>query len=144
MLYSAIVHSSVDCSTCRTSAPSAEGKVGSLSKVFTLRRMLPQFTPMPRAVAREPFDHPDWLYEVKWDGSARSRISTVIKVMNRLHLFLAERGHKFLSACNPTAFAPRLGVDARAETQVLLKGVLHLIDERPIVEADIALFVVGE
>jgi bifunctional non-homologous end joining protein LigD len=33
---------------------------------FTL--MPPKFTPMPLAVAREPFDHPDWVYEVKWDG----------------------------------------------------------------------------
>jgi ATP-dependent DNA ligase len=23
---------------------------------------------MPLAVARGPFDHPDWVYEVKWDG----------------------------------------------------------------------------
>ena len=74
-----------------------------------------------------------------------SRVTlTIGTAMDWLHLFLEERGHKFLSACKPTAFSPRLGVDARAETQVLLKGVLHLIDERPIVETDIALFVVGE
>jgi ATP-dependent DNA ligase len=30
--------------------------------------MPPKFTPMPLAVAREPFDHRDWVYEVKWDG----------------------------------------------------------------------------
>ena len=30
--------------------------------------MLPRFTPMPLAAARGPFDHPDWIYEVKWDG----------------------------------------------------------------------------
>ena len=30
--------------------------------------MPPKFTPMPLAVAREPFDHPDWVYEVNWDG----------------------------------------------------------------------------
>ena len=30
--------------------------------------MPPKFTPMPLAVAREPFDHADWVYEVKWDG----------------------------------------------------------------------------
>jgi ATP-dependent DNA ligase len=23
---------------------------------------------MPLAVARKGFDHPDWLYDVKWDG----------------------------------------------------------------------------
>jgi bifunctional non-homologous end joining protein LigD len=32
------------------------------------RRVLPKFTPMPLAVAREAFDHPDWIDEVKWDG----------------------------------------------------------------------------
>jgi bifunctional non-homologous end joining protein LigD len=33
------------------------------------RRMpLPQFQPMPLGRVPEPFSHPDWLYEVKWDG----------------------------------------------------------------------------
>src|SRR5262245_56771882 len=30
--------------------------------------MLPQFFPMRLAVRREPFDHTDWIYEVKYDG----------------------------------------------------------------------------
>jgi bifunctional non-homologous end joining protein LigD len=29
---------------------------------------LPGFETMPLAVLREPFDHPDWIYEVKYDG----------------------------------------------------------------------------
>jgi bifunctional non-homologous end joining protein LigD len=29
---------------------------------------LPQFTPMPLGRVREPFSHPEWLFEVKWDG----------------------------------------------------------------------------
>ena len=30
--------------------------------------MLPRTTPMPLVAVREPFDHSDWLYEIKWDG----------------------------------------------------------------------------
>src|SRR5690242_13219117 len=30
--------------------------------------MLPVVRPMPLAVYREPFDHPEWLFEPKWDG----------------------------------------------------------------------------
>src|SRR5689334_6429304 len=30
--------------------------------------MFSQFSPMRLAVRREPFDHPDWLYELKFDG----------------------------------------------------------------------------
>jgi bifunctional non-homologous end joining protein LigD len=30
--------------------------------------MLPKLTPMQLVIAREPFDHPDWVYEVKRDG----------------------------------------------------------------------------
>ena len=29
---------------------------------------LPQFELMPLAVLREAFDHPDWIFELKYDG----------------------------------------------------------------------------
>jgi bifunctional non-homologous end joining protein LigD len=29
---------------------------------------LPQFQPMPLGRAHAPFSHPDWIYEIKWDG----------------------------------------------------------------------------
>lgn len=29
---------------------------------------LPQFQPMPLGRVRDPFFHPEWLFEVKWDG----------------------------------------------------------------------------
>ena len=29
---------------------------------------MPQFSPMPLARMPEPFDHPDWLFELKYDG----------------------------------------------------------------------------
>ena len=29
---------------------------------------LPVFRPLPLSRAREPFSHPDWLFEIKWDG----------------------------------------------------------------------------
>ena len=30
--------------------------------------MLPMFPPMLAQVAEQPFDRPDWQFEVKWDG----------------------------------------------------------------------------
>ncbi len=30
--------------------------------------LLPQFQPMPLGRVCEPFSHPDWLFEIKWDG----------------------------------------------------------------------------
>src|SRR5436305_859352 len=33
-----------------------------------MREVIPQFSPMRLALRREPFDHPDWLYELKYDG----------------------------------------------------------------------------
>jgi ATP-dependent DNA ligase len=29
---------------------------------------LPYFQPLPLSRARAPFSHPDWLFEIKWDG----------------------------------------------------------------------------
>lgn len=41
--------------------------------------MFPRLRPIPLAVAREPFDHPDWVYEVERGRlPVRSRTSTVI------------------------------------------------------------------
>jgi bifunctional non-homologous end joining protein LigD len=30
--------------------------------------LLPQFQPLPLSRAFAPFSHPDWLFEIKWDG----------------------------------------------------------------------------
>lgn len=30
--------------------------------------LLPQFQPVPLGRQPEPFSHPDWLFEIKWDG----------------------------------------------------------------------------
>src|SRR5258706_3037696 len=32
------------------------------------KSVVPDFTPMRLAVRRDPFDHPDWIYELKLDG----------------------------------------------------------------------------
>ena len=33
-----------------------------------MREVIPQFSPMRLSLRREPFDHPDWLFELKYDG----------------------------------------------------------------------------
>ena len=30
--------------------------------------LLPYFQPLPLSRARAPFSHPDWIFEIKWDG----------------------------------------------------------------------------
>src|ERR1700740_1982234 len=30
--------------------------------------LFPTFQPMPLSRTRAPFSHPDWLFEIKWDG----------------------------------------------------------------------------
>lgn len=44
----------------------ARPSVWACEKIKPVR--LPRFQPMPLAVLREPFDHPDWLFEIKYDG----------------------------------------------------------------------------
>jgi ATP-dependent DNA ligase len=34
----------------------------------TILFRLNRYTPMPLGRRREPFDHPDWIYELKYDG----------------------------------------------------------------------------
>jgi ATP-dependent DNA ligase len=46
----------------RPAAVSRAGKTPS-----TVHRVL-RFTPMPLARPREPFNHPSWLFELKYDG----------------------------------------------------------------------------
>src|SRR5215472_15584700 len=35
---------------------------------ITIKAVFPRFQPMPLDRAREPFSHPEWLYEIKHDG----------------------------------------------------------------------------
>ena len=37
-------------------------------KAILIPVLLPIFQPLPLTRARAPFTHPDWLFEVKWDG----------------------------------------------------------------------------
>jgi bifunctional non-homologous end joining protein LigD len=42
--------------------------LGEAPALFYPQMYLPQFQPMPLGYARQPFSHPDWVLEVKWDG----------------------------------------------------------------------------
>lgn len=39
-----------------------------VSRLYYPQVPLPQFHPMLLGRVPEPFSHPDWLYEIKWDG----------------------------------------------------------------------------
>src|SRR5215831_10725435 len=52
--------------------------------------VFPQFSPMRLAVRREPFDHAEWLYEVKYDGFralARIEHGTCQLVSRKTHVY---------------------------------------------------------
>jgi len=36
--------------------------------LYRIQEMLPHFQPMPVGRSPRPFSHPDWIYEIKWDG----------------------------------------------------------------------------
>jgi len=36
--------------------------------LYHIQEMLPHFQPMPVGRSPRPFSHPDWIYEIKWDG----------------------------------------------------------------------------
>jgi ATP-dependent DNA ligase len=56
---------------------------------------MPRFTPMPLRRMREPFDHADWLYELKYDGFRalafvrRTGVELVSRNGNRFRQFAA-------------------------------------------------------
>ena len=50
------------------------------------------YTPMLARPARRPFDDPEWLFEVKWDGvRAISYVSDALSVRSRNNLELLDR-----------------------------------------------------
>jgi len=85
-----------------------------------VRSMPHGITPMFAAVAREPFDHPDWIYEVKWDG-----YRAVAEVRDDNVLLYSRNGVSFNKRFAPVAEALRgYGSDA------VLDGEIVVVDDQ--------------
>jgi bifunctional non-homologous end joining protein LigD len=53
---------------------------------------LPVFHPLPLGRAREAFSHPDWLFEVKWDG-----FRSLVRIEHRVCKLVSRNGNEFKS-----------------------------------------------
>jgi bifunctional non-homologous end joining protein LigD len=85
-----------------------------------VRPMPHGITPMFASVAREPFDHPDWIYEVKWDGY---RAVTEIRD-DRVSLY-SRNGVSFNKRFAPVAEALR-----RYGSDAVLDGEIVVVDDQ--------------
>ncbi len=83
--------------------------------------------PMPRAIqpmlatlVKEPFDHPDWIFEVKWDG-----YRAVAEIRDDIVSLYSRKGISFVKKFSPITEALRkLGFDA------LLDGEIVVVDDQ--------------
>ncbi|MHB8846318.1 MAG: non-homologous end-joining DNA ligase [Nitrospirota bacterium] len=85
-----------------------------------VRPMPHGITPMFASVAREPFDHPDWIYEVKWDG-----YRAVAEIRDATVSLYSRNGVSFNKRFSPVAEALRkYGSDA------MLDGEIVVVDDQ--------------
>ena len=73
--------------------------------------MLPQIQPVPSVRALEPFPHPEWIFEIKWDG-----VRSLAYVHGGACRLISRNGNAFKSF---PALAERLPSELRARSAVL-------------------------
>ena len=54
--------------------------------------LVPRFQPFPLGRAPEPFSHPDWLFEIKWDG-----FRSLVRVEQGKCKLVSRKGNDFKS-----------------------------------------------
>jgi len=76
--------------------------------------------PMLASVAREPFDHPDWIFEVKWDGyrAVAEVRDKVVSLYSRNNISFAKR------------FAPVVESLQKFTFDVVLDGEVVVVDDQ--------------
>jgi bifunctional non-homologous end joining protein LigD len=89
-------------------------------KEAPVRPMPHGITPMFASVAREPFDHPDWIYEVKWDG-----YRAVAEIRDDTVSLYSRNGVSFNKRFAPVAEALR-----RYGSDAVLDGEIVVVDEQ--------------
>ena len=78
--------------------------------------------PIPLRLRREPFDHPDWLFELKYDGF---RALAVIE-SGRTQL-VSRNGHPFASFAD---LAESVAADLSIEAKTVIDGEIVCVDRR--------------
>jgi len=73
--------------------------------------LLPHFQTMPLGRAREPFSHPDWIFEVKWDG-----FRSLVRIERGACELVSRNGNEFKSF---PALNEALPIKLRAASAVL-------------------------
>jgi hypothetical protein len=58
----------LDVSRVESLANPLNDALDAVPRIYCCKVPLPQFQPMPLGRVREPFSHPEWIFEVKWDG----------------------------------------------------------------------------
>ncbi len=93
---------------------------GDALKDAPLKPMQHGITPMLATAAREPFDHPDWIFEVKWDG-----YRAVAEVRDRAVALYSRNGISFERKFAPVVESLRkFGFDA------VLDGEIVVVDDQ--------------
>jgi bifunctional non-homologous end joining protein LigD len=79
---------------------------------------------MPVGRRREPFDHPSWLFELKWDG-----VRTLAHVMGGGSKLISRNGHPFRRFSDLTS---QLALEVNADDAILDGEIVKLdVDGRP-------------
>lgn len=97
--------------------------------------MLPKFQPMPLGRSPKPFSHPDWLFEIKWDG-----FRSLAYLENGQCRLVSRNGNEFKSF---SALSIALPLECRANSAVL-DGEIVCLDENGIPQFEDLLFRRGE
>src|SRR4051794_8159843 len=85
--------------------------------------MVPSVQPMPLVSVRDPFDHPDWVYEVKWDG-----FRALAYIDGHDCRLVSRRGHEYKSW---PYLATELAHAVRCDSAVLDGEITYLQPDRP-------------
>ncbi|MGK5595000.1 MAG: DNA ligase D [Parachlamydiaceae bacterium] len=88
-------------------------------KVKTKKPFPGFFKPMLATLINAPFDHDDWLFEVKWDGYR------ALAFVNHTHVNLYSRNHKSFNQLFPTLVSEL----KKHHLEVVLDGEIVLLDE---------------
>ena len=84
--------------------------------------MLLPFQPTPLQYRREPFDHPDFLFELKYDGFRALAVMQFGRA-----LFVSRNGHPFMSF---SSLAEAISADVNVEGRTVLDGEIVYVDRR--------------
>jgi bifunctional non-homologous end joining protein LigD len=81
--------------------------------------MLPRFQPIPLARRPRPFSHPDWIFEIKWDG-----FRSLVRVEEGKCKLISRNGNEFKS------FSVLNDAIAELKIQCVMDGEIVCLDDQ--------------